>query len=47
MNRGNETSSNRDRPDKTMMQTPAAHIDTHVLEVNVDEHRAPQVSPNE
>ena len=45
MNRGNETGSNSDRPDKAVMQAPATHIDAPVLKVNVNEHCGPQVSP--
>jgi hypothetical protein len=49
MNRGNETGSNSDRPDKAVMQAPATHIDAPVLKVNVNEHcslKSPQrVSP--
>jgi len=36
MNRGNEASSNSDRPDKAVMQASATHIDAHVLKVNVN-----------
>ena len=45
MNRGNEASSNSDRPDEAVMQAPATHIDAPVLKVNVNQHCEPRVSP--
>jgi hypothetical protein len=45
MNRGSEASNHRDRTDQAVMQAPATHIDTLVLQVNVNEHNKPHVSP--
>jgi hypothetical protein len=49
MNGGNEASGDRNSPDEAVMQAPAAHIDAHVLKVNVNEHCGPlspqRVSP--
>jgi hypothetical protein len=42
---GNEASGDRNSPDEAVMQAPAAHINAHVLKVNVNEHYEPQVSP--